>query len=71
MAETEVNSIIEIEASIPIKTGLNAKKYGMINAEHPNWQETNAILKGLAFARPEAAQAASATGGVIDESIAE
>ena len=36
MAEKEVISIIEIEASIPIKTGLNAKKYGMIIAGHAN-----------------------------------
>ena len=41
MAETEVTTIIEIEASIPIKTGLNAKKYGMINAE----QEVDNLVK--------------------------
>ena len=63
--------MVDAEASIPIRTGLYAKKYGMINAEQPNWHETRAILNGLAFARPDAAYAASATGGVIDDNIAE
>ena len=60
-----------MDASIPINTGLNAKKYGIINAAIPNWHEIIAILKGFAFANPEAAYAAKATGGVIEESIAE
>jgi len=70
---TQAKRILEISGNPPLlkKRTSNTKKYGMRKATNPYFTAMTAIRIGGSREIAAAANAASATGGVIDDSMAE